>query len=106
MQAYDIKRGHAKVLEGEGLRSILEGIFGEATETQGVYMVSQGAIRDMSVWFDGKSLYVDTNMDRDVDSETAAATISAYNTFLERATGFTAKQRGKRLQKKAKEGKT
>ncbi len=58
----------------------------------------------MSVWFDGKTLYVDTNMERDVDTETAAATIRAYNTFLEQATGFTAKQRRQRIQKKAKEG--
>lgn len=105
MQAYDVRRGHGAVLEGQGLRKILEARFGSAEEQDGVFRVRQGAIEEMSTWFDGKTLYVDTNMRRDVDDETAAATIQAYNAFLEEATGFTAKQRRKRLQKKAKDGK-
>lgn len=104
MQVYEVKRGHSTALEGEGLKGILEELFGDIAETKGVYRVSRGAIRDMSVWFDGESLYVDTNMERDVDDETAAATIAAYSTFLERATGFTSKQRRERLQKRAKKG--
>ncbi len=104
MQAYDVKRGHAKALEGDGLRNILEEVFGGVTEVEGVLRVRQGALRELTAWFDGKALYVDTNLDREVDNATAAATIQAYNTFLQRATGFTAKQRRQRVQKKAKEG--
>ncbi len=104
MQVYEVKRGHSKALEGEGLKQMLEELFGAVSEKQGVYIVSHGAIREMSVWFDGESLYADTNMDRDVDDATAAATISAYNSFLEKATGFTSKQRRERLQKRAKKG--
>jgi hypothetical protein len=42
-------------------------------------------------------------MDPTVANDVAAQTIKAYNTFLERATGYNAKERGKRAQKKAKE---
>ncbi len=105
MQAYEVKRGHSKNLEGEGLRLILEGIFGEVSETKGVLAVRQGALKRMTVWFDGEVLYVDTDLDREVDETTAAQTVRAYNAFLEKATGFTSKERRQRLQKKAKEGK-
>jgi len=40
-----------------------------------------------------------------VSHEYVQNTIKAYNTFLEKVTGYTAKERGKRAQKKAKEGK-
>ena len=49
-------------------------------------------------------LVVDTTMKTDVDTAVAADTIKRYNTFLERATGFTSKQRRKRLNDKAKKG--
>jgi hypothetical protein len=44
-------------------------------------------------------------MDPSVGDEVALSTIKAYNVFLERATGLTAKERAKKAQKKAKEGK-
>jgi hypothetical protein len=44
-------------------------------------------------------------MQPDVDEETAIDTRKRYNKYMEEATGFTAKQRNKRLQKKLKEGK-
>ncbi|MFQ5837671.1 MAG: DUF5611 family protein [Thermoplasmata archaeon] len=104
MQTYDIKRGHFRELEGDGLRRILRG-FGEVDGVEGRMRVSYGAIRDMAVWTDGKFLYVEMDMSRDVDNQTAGETVRAYNAFLERATGFTSKQRRARLQKRAKEGK-
>jgi hypothetical protein len=51
------------------------------------------------------SLYVVTKMNKDVTDEVGLETIRLYNQFLEKATGFTAKERGKRAQKKAKEAK-
>jgi hypothetical protein len=105
MQTYEIRRGHFKALEGEGLAGLLKDIFGEVKEEGGRRRVSWGAIAEMTVWTDGKMLYVDTKTDKGVDDETAAATIRAYNAFLEKATGFTSKQRRERLQKRAKEGK-
>lgn len=104
MQAYEIKRGHFKNLEGEGLRRLLQEVFGEVQEEGDRLKVSYGALQEMAVWTDGRMLYVDTSMQPDVDDQTAASTIKAYNAFLERATGYTSKQRRERLQKRAKEG--
>ncbi|MFQ5908470.1 MAG: DUF5611 family protein [Thermoplasmata archaeon] len=105
MQAYDIKRGHGRSLEGEGLHKILDECYESVSEEDDGYFVRHGAIREMRVWIEGNQLHVDMAMDPGVDDATAGDTIRAHNTFLERATGFTAKQRRSRLQKKAKEGK-
>ena len=43
-------------------------------------------------------------MNPQVDNETAAKTISAFNRFLEAATGYTTKERAKRAQQSAKAG--
>lgn len=104
MRAYDIKRGHMKELEGGGLRRILEDAFGEAEADGDGYRVSYGGIRTMRVWVEDTRLHVDMEMNPEVDDETAMATVRANNAFLEAATGFTAKQRRKRLEKAAKKG--
>jgi hypothetical protein len=43
-------------------------------------------------------------MNPQVDNTTAGKTISAFNRFLEAATGFTTKERAKRAQQSAKAG--
>ncbi|MEE9592340.1 MAG: DUF5611 family protein [Thermoplasmata archaeon] len=105
MRAYDIKRGHGRSLEGEGLHDILEECYASVSEEGEGYLVRHGAIREMKVWIEGNQLYVDMVMDPGVDDATAGDTIRAHNAFLAQATGFNAKQRRSRLQKKAKEGK-
>ena len=105
MQAYDIKRGHGRTLEGTGLQEVLEDCYDSVSEDAGGFLVRHGAIKEMKVWVEGNQLHVDMAMDPQVDDATAADTIRAHNTFLEAATGFNAKQRRSRLQKKAKEGK-
>ncbi|MFQ5985954.1 MAG: DUF5611 family protein [Thermoplasmata archaeon] len=105
MRAYDIKRGHARTLEGDGLKMILEECYTSVSRDGEEYLVRHGAIREMRVLVEANQLHVDMAMDTQVDDATAADTIRAHNAFLEQATGFTAKQRRSRLQKKAKEGK-
>src|SRR5207244_11221296 len=61
-------------------------------------------LEKMVVWTDGKKLFVDTTMKSGVPDHVATDTIKAYNAFLERATGLTAKERGKRAQQAAKKG--
>ena len=81
-------------------------IFGNVDKKEDRYVSSFGALKELRAWQGGKNvLCVETEMDPSVDDETAQRTIKAYNTFLERATGYTAKERGKRAQKKAKQGK-
>ncbi len=104
MRDYELRRGVAKNLEGDGLRRLAAEVFGEAG-TDGVkIIVSYGALEKMLAWTDGKRLYVDTAMKTGVPDHVATDTIKAYNTFLEKATGYTAKERGKRAQGAAKKG--
>jgi hypothetical protein len=106
MQEYEVRRGHQENIESEKLRAHMQEIFGNAEERDGKLVSSFGALKEIAAWPGKKNiLMVDTKMDTTVADEVAQQTIKAYNIFLERATGFTAKERGKRAQKKAKEGK-
>lgn len=107
MQDYDIKRGHYANIEGGKLGSIIEEIFGNVKRLDdNTYEATFGAIAKLMVSLkDKKSITVDTVMNSKVDANTAADTVKRYNVFLEKATGLTSKERVKKLNKKAKEGK-
>jgi len=105
MQQYEIRRGRSAVLEGEGLAKILRECFGSCTAEGDSLVVEFGALRRLAVRYRGKNLLeVETLMNPGVPDSVAQETISAYNTFMERATGYTAKQRSQQAQKRAKEG--
>ena len=104
MREYDLRRGHAKSLEGEGLRRIAADAFGAAGAEGGKIIASYGALDTVTVWTDGKKLFVDMTMKTGVPDDVATNTIKAYNMFLEKATGYTAKERSKRTQAAAKKG--
>jgi len=105
MQEYELKRGLQDNLRPDSLRAAMQDIFGSVSEKDGKLLSSYGALKQLTVWPGKKTLFVDTQMDPSVPNDIAASTIKAYNTFLERITGLTAKERGKKAQKKAKEGK-
>jgi hypothetical protein len=108
MTIQDIKRGHFKNVEGEGLTELIDEYFGIRPEQdgEGWYHIDFGALKPLSVRILSKSeLEVLTTSNPDVEPDVASDTIRRYNKFLEAATGFNSKQRSKRLQKKAKEGK-
>lgn len=106
MQEQDIKRGNFKVVEGDNLGNLLTEIFGSFEKDGDVHLVNYGALKPFKVWIKDKStMCIETIMNTDVDEETAIDTRKRYNDFLNRATGFTSKQRRDRLKKKAKEGK-
>ena len=104
MQEYEVRRGHFKHIEGDNLRELMVEIFGNAEESEGKFVCRFGAISKLTAWSENGLLYIETEMNKDVDDDTAQKTIKAYNQFLEGATGFTSKQRRDRLQKKAKRG--
>ncbi len=107
MVVQDIKRGHFKNVDGDGLYNLLEAHFdGAISRTpDGWLQTSYGALPVMRVRVVGKDkLEVHTETDRGAAPEVAAETIRRWNTFLQAATGFSSKERSKRLQKKAKEG--
>ncbi len=103
---YDIKKGKYSDLEGEGLKKIVAETIGNATMEGDLVVASFGALDRMETKVISKTaLSVCTKMKKDVSEEVATETIKRYNQFLEAATGFNAKERGKRAQKKAKEDK-
>ncbi|MFW6040299.1 MAG: DUF5611 family protein [Thermoplasmatota archaeon] len=100
---YDVKRGHFKNIEGDQLKELLKDIFESVEEEGDKLMTSYGAISKLEIWTEGRTgLWVDIEMDEDVDQKVAQETISKWNDFLREATGFTAKQRRDRAKKKAK----
>lgn len=105
MRAYELRRGHGKNIEGDKLRAVAADAFGSATVEGDKVAASFGAIEKLTAWTDGKQLYVELRMKAGVPDDVATDTISRNNRFLEAATGYSAKERSKRAQKAAKEGK-
>jgi hypothetical protein len=107
MHEYEIKRGQYANVAMDSLRQSMKDIFGNVEERDGKLLTSKGGLKELWAWpgEKKKSLCVETKMDTTVDNETAQETIKAYNMFLEKVTGYNAKERGKRAQKAAKQGK-
>lgn len=103
---YDIKKGKYTEIEGDGLKNVVKEVFGSASTEGDLVVASFGALDRLETKVLSKtSLQVCTKMKAGVTEELATETIKRYNQFLERATGFNAKERGKRAQKKVKESK-
>lgn len=105
MQEYELKRGFQDNIQLDKLKALMQEAFGNVQEKEGKLSSSYGALKEIQAWPGKKTLFVNTMMDPSVPNDVAGNTIKAYNTFLEKATGMTSKERGKRAQKKAKEGK-
>jgi hypothetical protein len=108
MVVQDIKRGHWKVVDGEGLKDLMAEYFDGGVEVNddGWHCVEYGAIKPLKAKMLSKSeLEIITVSNPDVTTEVASESIRRYNRFLEASTGFNSKERKKRLNKKAKEGK-
>ena len=105
MQEYEIRRGHQANIEPEKLKTHMQDVFGNVQERDGKLVSSFGALKEILVWPGEKTVCVETKTDPSVGDDVARSTIRAYNVFLERATGLTAKERSKKARKKAKEGK-
>ncbi len=69
------------------------------------YTLSYGAIKAMTVTV-GDQLFIDTESRSDVSNEVMVDTNRRFREFLEKATGYTAKQRAKKAQDAAKRGDT
>ncbi len=103
---FDIKRGHGSSLEGDGLKIMMKELLGDVNEENGFLVTSFGATKRFEVKLkDKNTLIVNTISDKDASVDTMSESSKKYNLFMEKATGLTSKERSKRLQKKAKEGK-
>lgn len=101
MQRYPVRRDHVAHLTLNELVAHAKAAFGSA-EQDGTFVSAKfGALEELRARSVGKELEVETRMNPKVPVEVAADTVRRYNQFLEAATGYTAKERAKRLRKSA-----
>lgn len=108
MTDFDIKKGCYKNIEGDGLKNIMQAVFGNATVEGDMVVSSFGVMARIEAKPVSKTV-LDvkvTNVDaKEFKDEDVLNSKRKLNEFLEKATGFDAKARMKRAQQKAKEGK-
>ena len=103
---YEIKKGHYPKIEGDGLKDIMGMTFGDVKKEGEKLISCYGALSKVEVKVLSKTaMEVVSETDKTKPLDVQTETIKRWNIFLEQATGFTSKERSKRLQKKAKEGK-
>jgi hypothetical protein len=101
VQDYPVRATHRRNLGAEALAAIARNCFGTAEVDGNAAVVMYGAIARLSASGNGKELRIDVQMNPKVPEETARETIARYNRFLEEVTGFSSKERAKRLRKSA-----
>lgn len=103
---YDIKKGWYKNIEGDLLAQMMNDIFGNVAHEGDVLVSSYGVLERIEVKIVSKTvLDITTVSSKDgLTDENILDSKRKLNTFAEKATGFDAKARMKRAQKKAKEG--
>ena len=102
MTVYPVCRDTLPTLSPQALQAILTEVFGSARVEPGGLHATFGALKDLTVAVQGKGLEVRTLMDPSVPPEVQAETVRRYNRFLEQATGYTAKERAKRVKDQAR----
>jgi len=104
MQTFEIKRGHGKALEGDGLKNMMEDEFGSVKkEGESTFKASFKALKSIVVEFRSiKEIGVETETDNEASPEDSLSAHQAYNRFMESVTGFNAKQRVDRAKARAK----
>ena len=101
MQNYPVRATQRRNLTLPALEELLRTCFGEAHVEGDSAVSSYGAISRLAVRPEGRELSVDPKTNPQVPEDVARETIRRYNQFLEAATGFSAKERAKRLRKSA-----
>ncbi len=101
MQRYPVRQSHRTNLTAPALEVIARRHF-DAVERDGERVRARwGAIDRIEVAAEGRELRVDVGMNPKVPEPVAAETVRRYNAFLEEATGYSSKERAKRLRKAA-----
>ncbi|HYB62992.1 MAG TPA: DUF5611 family protein [Thermoplasmata archaeon] len=103
MQTYPVRTSHRKNLELAAIGAIARQHFAAVEVGASEVVASSGAIERLAVRPDGRGLSVDVRTNPRVDEAVARETIAHYNRFLEEVTGYSAKERAKRLRKSAGE---
>jgi hypothetical protein len=89
---YSFKRGFKPDIER--IHSVLTEEFPcDITEEGGKLILSYGALKNICVGIEGKKLSVTTESESTADDQIVLDTNKRFRNFLEKATGYTAKQR-------------
>lgn len=105
---YDIKKGWLKNIEGDLLEGLMNEVFGNVKKEGDLLVSSYGVLSRIEVKVLSKDKMDITTVNDAGASMSDDAILDSkrhLNEFAEKATGFDAKARKKRAQKKAKEGK-
>ncbi len=96
MRLYDFKRGHKKDIEE--IANIMRELFGDVKVENGHMVASYGALERIEVWIENGKMAAETTSRR-TDTSVAQETLKRWNEFLFRVTGYTAKERKKKMTK-------
>ena len=104
---YDIKKGWFKNIEGDLLPQMMEEVFGNVAAEGDLFVSSYGVLGRIEVKVVSKTQLeiVTVNAEGTFSDDDILGSKRKLNEFAEKSTGFEAKARMKRAQKKAKEGK-
>jgi hypothetical protein len=101
VQKYPVRTSHRAHLNPTDLERIVRTHFSSGELTGDAVAASFGAIERLVVRPEGRELAVEVTMNPKVPEEVARDTIARYNRFLEEATGYSSKERARRLRKSA-----
>ncbi len=103
---YDIKKGWFKNIEGDLLAQLMQEIFGNVKKDGDKLVSSYGVLEviEVTVLAKDKLDITTKNKAGPMTDDEILDSKRKLNAFAEKATGFDAKARMKRAQKKAKEG--
>ncbi len=104
---YDIKKGWYKNIEGDLLAQLMQEVFGNVVAEGETLVSTYGVLEriEVKVLAKDKMEIVTVNKPGTATDDEILDSKRKLNVFAEKATGFDAKARMKRAQKKAKEGK-
>ena len=104
---YDIKKGGYKNIEGDLLAQLMQEVFGNVVAEGETLVSTYGVLEriEVKVLAKDKMEIVTVNKPGTATDDEILDSKRKLNAFAEKATGFDAKARMKRAQKKAKEGK-
>jgi hypothetical protein len=100
---YSFKRGFKPDLERIS-KALEEEFPTEIRQEEGKLRLSFGALKSISVGINGKKLSVTTESDTGASDTVAMDTNKRFRNFLEKATGYTAKQRLQMAKKEVAKG--
>ena len=103
MQKYPVRATHRANLKPENLASLVRAHF-ESVEVKDEGITARfGAISALKVRPEGRELLLEVTMEPKVPEAVAKETIRRYNEFLQQATGYSSKERARRIRKSAPE---